>query len=222
MSQSHRSPLETTNTPGTPNNRNTKDAMQSPSTSTPDFAEAWDRVKRRLRADLGEDVFSSWFGRLELVEIVDGTVHLSVPTRFLKSWIQSHYIDRVRQLVAEELQGARDIELSVRSALQKMPSRSKPMADTPSSVARPTIDSLAMEHLEERTLPTEADGLSGSPLDRRLTFASFLVAPMPSRMRRRNASPASIAAPLCFIIRFTSIPRSVSAKPICCMPSAMK
>lgn len=144
----------------------------SPSNSP---ADAWDRVKRRLRAELGEDVFSSWFGRLDLVEIVDGTAHLSVPTRFLKSWIQSHYIDRVRQLVAEELTGVRDVDLSVRSALQKAPARSKPMTDTPSAATRPTIDSLAMEQLEERTLPTEADGLSGSPLDRRLTFASFLV-----------------------------------------------
>ena len=25
----------------------------------------------------------------------DGTVRLSVPTRFLKSWIQSHYAERV-------------------------------------------------------------------------------------------------------------------------------
>jgi chromosomal replication initiator protein len=151
-------------------------AMNSTLSSTDPSAEAWDRVKRRLRAELGEDVFSSWFGRLDLVDIVDHVAHLSVPTRFLKSWIQSHYLDRVRQLVAEELTGVRDIDLSVRSALQKAPVRSKPMTDTPSSaVARPTIDSLAMEQLEERTLPTEADGLSGSPLDRRLTFASFLV-----------------------------------------------
>ena len=175
MSQSQRSPLETSNAAGTHVSRTTKDEMQSTQPSSPNFADAWDRVKRRLRAELGEDVFSSWFGRLELVEVANETAHLSVPTRFLKSWIQAHYVDRVRQLVAEELNGARDIELSVRSALQKMPSRSKPMADTPSSVARPTIDSLALEHLEERTLPTEADGLSGSPLDRRLTFASFLV-----------------------------------------------
>ena len=67
--------------------------------------ESWARVRRRLRAELGEDVFSSWFGRLELVAIADGVAHLSVPTRFLKSWIQSHYVDRVRALVGEECAG---------------------------------------------------------------------------------------------------------------------
>ena len=55
-----------------------------------DHAEAWRRCCRRLRAELGEDVFSSWFGRLELDGVRDGVAQLSVPTRFLKSWIQSH------------------------------------------------------------------------------------------------------------------------------------
>ena len=54
--------------------------------------EAWERVMRRLRAELGDDVFSSWFGRLELVDLAGDVAHLTVPTRFLKSWIQSHYI----------------------------------------------------------------------------------------------------------------------------------
>ncbi|MCI0466608.1 MAG: hypothetical protein L0Y57_06330, partial [Beijerinckiaceae bacterium] len=29
-------------------------------------SEAWVRIRRRLRAELGEEVFSSWFGCLEL------------------------------------------------------------------------------------------------------------------------------------------------------------
>ena len=60
--------------------------------------EAWARVKRRLRAELGEDVFTSWFGRLELDSIYLGVARLTVPTRFLKSWIEVHYADRVLQL----------------------------------------------------------------------------------------------------------------------------
>ena len=65
-------------------------------------AETWARVKRRLRAELGEDIFSSWFGRLELESVVDGCAYLTVPTRFLKSWIESHYTDRVLALYRAE------------------------------------------------------------------------------------------------------------------------
>ena len=55
----------------------------------------WSRVKGRLRAEVGDDIFSSWFTRMELEGVDAGTVRLSVPTRFLKSWIQSHYAERV-------------------------------------------------------------------------------------------------------------------------------
>ncbi len=141
-----------------------------------DIAEAWDRVRRRLRAELGEDVFSSWFGRLELLERVDGVAHLSVPTRFLKSWIQSHYIDRVRTLVSEELSGVTEISLTVRNALHRALPRANMSQEAPlSASSRPTVERAAQERMEERSQPTEADGLSGSPLDRRLTFSSFLV-----------------------------------------------
>jgi chromosomal replication initiator protein len=59
-------------------------------TMTSTELDRWSRVKGRLRAEIGEDVFSSWFARMDLEALEEGTVRLSVPTRFLKSWIQSH------------------------------------------------------------------------------------------------------------------------------------
>ncbi len=41
-----------------------------------DVSAAWGRVKRRLRAELGEDVFASWFARLELEEVSGGVARL--------------------------------------------------------------------------------------------------------------------------------------------------
>src|SRR5690349_15831881 len=37
----------------------------------------WNRVRARIKASVGEDVFTSWFARLDLEEIRDGVVHLS-------------------------------------------------------------------------------------------------------------------------------------------------
>lgn len=56
--------------------------------------EVFQRVRARLKAAVGEDVFNSWFARLELEEIVDDLAHLSVPTRFLCSWVQSNYSEK--------------------------------------------------------------------------------------------------------------------------------
>ena len=83
--------------------------------------ELFQRVRARLRAGVGEDVFTSWFARLELEEIVDDLAHLSVPTRFLKSWIQSHYSDRVLRCWQAEERCVQRIELTVRTAAIKMP-----------------------------------------------------------------------------------------------------
>jgi chromosomal replication initiator protein len=67
--------------------------------------ERWQRVKDRLRTELGDDVFSSWFGRMELEAVDDGAVRLSVPTRFLRNCIQAHYSERV--LSKWQAEGAR-------------------------------------------------------------------------------------------------------------------
>src|SRR5262245_49475146 len=77
----------------------------------------WTRVKDRLRADVGDDVYSSWFARMELDGSEGDTVKLSVPTRFLKSWIQSHYAERVLSCWQAEQPGFSRIELTVRSAV---------------------------------------------------------------------------------------------------------
>ena len=88
--------------------------------------EGWARVKGRLRAEVGDDVYSSWFARMDLEAIEEGTVRLSVPTRFLKSWIQSHYAERVLACwQAEQAQVGR-IELIVRSAVLRSTVANKP------------------------------------------------------------------------------------------------
>src|SRR5207253_8193394 len=62
---------------------------------TPPAADWWARVQERLRTEVGDDVYSSWFARMELDGSEGETLKLSVPTRFLKSWIQSHYTEKV-------------------------------------------------------------------------------------------------------------------------------
>ena len=77
----------------------------------------WSRVKGRLRAEVGEDIFSSWFGRMEFEGVDSETVRLSVPTRFLKSWIQSRYSDRVLACWNNEEPCVRRLDLTVRTGL---------------------------------------------------------------------------------------------------------
>jgi chromosomal replication initiator protein len=140
-----------------------------PSLPKADGVAAWDRVKRRLRAEFGEDVFSSWFGRLELDALVDDTAQLSVPTRFLRSWIQAHYLDKVVALLSAELPDIARVSLTVRTAV-KPAAVPRPAAEPAASPARPIVP-----FVRAFEAPGREDDLSGSPLDRKMTFDGFFV-----------------------------------------------
>jgi chromosomal replication initiator protein len=124
-------------------------------------ANAWERVRLRLQAELGEEVFNSWFARVSLEDVSAGIVQLSAPTLFLKGWIKSHYNDRLLQLWQEEISSVRRVDVAQRSALRVVPAPAEKAAPSPvrseqSSFGEPSGDRFA-----------------GSPLDPRLSFASF-------------------------------------------------
>ena len=50
----------------------------------------WSRIRARLRGELGEATFNSWFKSLELHKTSKHQVTLRVSTRFIRSWIESH------------------------------------------------------------------------------------------------------------------------------------
>jgi chromosomal replication initiator protein len=137
--------------------------------------ERWSRVKGRLRAEVGDDVYSSWFARMDLENLDQETVRLSVPTRFLKSWIQSHYAERVLACWQAEQNTVGRIELTVRSSvLRPLPPKPKfPEAAEPTREVNGKVNGY---HASALTAPVFAahDALGGSPLDPRLTFETFM------------------------------------------------
>ena len=138
--------------------------------------DSWSRVKGRLRAEVGDDVYSSWFARMDLEAIEDGTVRLSVPTRFLKSWIQSHYAERVLACWQVEQSQVGRIELIVRSAVLRS-AIAKPKAELEATAG--DSGRFSSNNGNGRPMPVAEAGaheaLGGSPLDARLTFDTFVV-----------------------------------------------
>jgi chromosomal replication initiator protein len=136
----------------------------------------WNRVRERLKSNVGDDIFNSWFARMELEATEGDTVRLSVPTRFLKSWVQSHYADRLLACWQEELTTITRIELTVRSAVLKpLPAKAKPQEVAPALTDKREIK-IGVE-MPRASAPISAvhDALGGSPLDPRLSFETFVV-----------------------------------------------
>ncbi|WP_325444011.1 chromosomal replication initiator protein DnaA [Pararhizobium sp.] len=146
----------------------------------------FERVSARLKAQVGPDVFASWFGRLKLHSASKSIVRLSVPTTFLKSWINNRYLDLITSLFQEEDAEILKVEILVRTAMRG----TRPMAaedvatSTPDAQATtPSRRSTAqpISHLMPSAMPSAARApvstaspLFGSPLDPRYTFDSFV------------------------------------------------
>ncbi|MCO5131984.1 MAG: chromosomal replication initiator protein DnaA [Xanthobacteraceae bacterium] len=139
----------------------------------------WSRVKSRLRSNLGEDIYSSWFARMDLESVQADSVHLTVPTKFLRSWIQTHYADRVLLCWQAEVPAIHRVDLTVRTAATRSVAPAKELAAAVD--ARPGLERgngrAAPDLRQAATAPVSAshEALGGSPLDPRLTFASFVV-----------------------------------------------
>ena len=140
--------------------------------------ECWSKVKGRLRTNVGEDVYTSWFARMDLEGVSDGAAHMSVPTRFLKSWIQSHYADRVLACWQAEMPTLQRVDLTVRTPARQaalIKENKVPVEElrTDRGIARP----LAGGHRGNIPpgIAETADALGPSPLDPRLTFDTFVV-----------------------------------------------
>lgn len=138
------------------------------------LADQWRRVRARLHAELGEATFNSWFKQVDLIGVDDGRVMLSVPTRFIRNWIVSHYADRLSKLWEEEDASFARVDIVVHS--------------DPRAEARPQQEeAAAREEQAAAPLPREEVVLSpavpqgfedagvGAPLDPRFTFDAFVV-----------------------------------------------
>ncbi|HLY00315.1 MAG TPA: chromosomal replication initiator protein DnaA [Roseiarcus sp.] len=149
---------------------------------SPPLGEAWRRCCDRLRAEVGDAVFSSWFGSLTLESVGSGQARLSVPTRFLKSWIVTHYSGHVASALNAEVGPVGQILISVRSSTPLAPLAQCPRTQCASPAkAAPKPAEPSGDRPDRRaptrtsSAPAASDALSGSPLDRRLTFGTFQV-----------------------------------------------
>ena len=132
----------------------------------------WVRVKKKLRVQLGEDIYTSWFKGLAIESVKDGVVSLSVPTRFLQQWIKNNYGELILSLLQEEQDDITRISVSVRSAMrsnnkQKQLKEQEKRAQANSSNNGRTDDPRA------RRLNDVEGPYGGAPLDPRYTFSSF-------------------------------------------------
>ena len=127
--------------------------------NTPALALRLDQIKSLLQKEFGDTAYRSWILPIEPVSFSKGTLALSVPTRFIRDWVKSHYADRIRGLWAQQFEENVRVEFSV--------SGKKTEARPPQAGAYEEV-STANENATG-----EKDAIS-SPLDPSYTFDNFV------------------------------------------------
>ena len=59
----------------------------------------WNLVQSEMKNKLGLDIYESWLKKIIFVEEFNNYILLSVPTRFIRDWITSRYLDQILQSV---------------------------------------------------------------------------------------------------------------------------
>ncbi len=81
----------------------------------------WATIQEDLKIKFGKDIFESWLKKMSLLETNLDNLLISVPTRFIRDWITSRYLDSVIQVVKSHNKNINRIEFKINSA-SKLPS----------------------------------------------------------------------------------------------------
>ncbi len=73
----------------------------------------WEEVQNDLKNRLGLDIYESWIKKISFVEEFNNYLLLSVPTRFIRDWITSRYLDQILQVIKNQNKNILRIEFKI-------------------------------------------------------------------------------------------------------------
>ena len=59
----------------------------------------WQLIQNEMKKKLGSEVYESWLKKINFIEEFNNYILISVPTRFIRDWITSRYLDQILQIV---------------------------------------------------------------------------------------------------------------------------
>ena len=73
----------------------------------------WSRVQTEMKNKLGADIYESWLKKISFEEEINNYVLLSVPTRFIRDWITSRYLDQILKIIKDHKKDIIRIEFKI-------------------------------------------------------------------------------------------------------------
>ncbi|MBT3789255.1 MAG: chromosomal replication initiator protein DnaA [Alphaproteobacteria bacterium] len=141
----------------------------------------WAAVRKALKAEVGDAAFNSWLKPVVLAAVREGQAVMTVPTRFMRDWVVSHYGDRLRELWSGANPEIHSVDIHVKTVQARRGVEAQPVSNeaheetTAEAASAPLpVSSATRPRIEDYENRAEVFDV-GASLDPRFTFDNFVV-----------------------------------------------
>ena len=122
----------------------------------------WLLVLKKLNNEFGNEIFNSWIKNIKVQSIQDDILYFSVPTRFIRDWITSHYLDKIIFFLNAENPNIKRVKITIDNMLA---------ANQDKQYEKNT------ETVKYQNQSSNFNQSDDWPLDERFTFDKFITGP---------------------------------------------
>ena len=130
--------------------------------SNSNLKDQWNSVLKKLNAEYGNEVFNSWIKNITIKNLDEEVLHFNVPTRFIRDWITSHYLDKIIYFLNQENPEIKRVKINIDNSL---------------SANMLNLDKRDNIVNENSFYSTSSSSVDEWPLDERFKFDKFVIGP---------------------------------------------
>ncbi len=122
----------------------------------------WNSVLKKLNSEYGNEIFNSWIKNIKIKNLDGDILYFTVPTRFIRDWITSHYLDKIISFLNEENSEIKRVKINIDNSLTAN------MLNVDKSIKHQNYNSSINNFIDSNDV---------WPLDDRFKFEKFIVGP---------------------------------------------
>ena len=128
--------------------------------ATSNLKDQWNSVLKKLNAEYGNEIFNSWIKNISIKNLDEDILYFTVPTRFIRDWITSHYLDKIIFFLNQENQQIKRVKINIDNSL---------------SANMLNLDNQFSENNKNKVSLNSSNYTDDWPLDDRFRFEKFIV-----------------------------------------------
>ena len=130
--------------------------------SSVNLKDQWNSVLKKLNTEYGNEIFNSWIKNISIRNLDEDVLYFTVPTRFIRDWITSHYLDKIIFFLNQENSQIKRVKINIDNSL---------------TANMLNIDKDPNEQRKINNNSNNSDYIDDWPLDDRFKFDKFVVGP---------------------------------------------